>query len=110
MPNTHLTYAKWLSLLVGLPLVVLWITHWKVLNQYRRTVGLCILSSLVFVIPWDYLAIQTRIWEFPRENIVGIWIAGIPLEEYLFLVFVTTLISTITLILKHWLPNLIEPD
>mgnify|MGYP001580350402 CR=1 FL=1 len=105
-----MSYLMWLTILVCFPLSVLWLTHLKSLMKYKRTISLCVFSGLLFGIPWDYWAIQTRIWEFPRENIVGIWIAGIPLEEYLFLVFVTMLISTITLILKHRLPNLIEAD
>jgi lycopene cyclase domain-containing protein len=110
MPETHLTYLKWLTFLVCLPILVLWLTHWKALFMYRRTVTLCILSGLLFGIPWDYWAISTRIWEFPPENILGIWIIGIPLEEYLFLIFVTMLISTITLVLKTRLSHLVKVD
>ena len=106
----HLTYMKWLILLVCLPLLILWLTNFKFLSKYKRTLGLCVFSGLLIGIPWDFLAIRARIWEFPQENIVGIWIGGLPLEEYLFLIFVTMLISAITLILKHRLPNLIVDE
>jgi len=48
-----------------------------------------------------FWAIQTKIWIFHPDTNVGVWIGGLPLEEYFFIVFVTILISTVTLLFKH---------
>ncbi len=71
------------------------------LGRYRGTMLLCILGGLAIAVPWDAWAIGAHLWGFPRENIVGLWIAGIPLEEYCFIVLMTTLVTMITLIFKH---------
>lgn len=96
-----MAYLKWLTIFVWLPLFVLWATHFRILWKFKRTISFCVFWALVFSIPWDLWAIHTQIWIFPSDTNVGIWIGGIPLEEYFFIVFVTMLISTITLILRE---------
>lgn len=34
---------------------------------------------------WDHVAIDLRIWDFPKESVIG-WFLGIPIEEYIFAV------------------------
>jgi len=102
-----LTYISWLSIFVWLPLLILWLTNFKLLWKYKNTIGLCVFCALMFSIPWDFWAIQTKIWIFPPDTNIGLWFGGLPFEEYLFIIFVTALLSSITLILrertKHWL-------
>ncbi len=94
------TYIGWLALFVWLPLLTLWVLYFQTLRRYKRTMIFCVFWALVFSVPWDWWAIRTRIWIFPPDTNVGIWVGGIPLEEYLFIIFVTALISTITLVLR----------
>ena len=96
-----MTYIYWLSIFVWLPLLLMWAFNLRYLLSYKKTFLLCIFWSLVFSVPWDYWAIRTQIWIFPADTNLGIWIGGLPLEEYFFIVFVTLLASTITLLLKR---------
>lgn len=57
--------------------------------------------ALVFSVPWDLLAVNTKIWSFPRETNLGIYIGILPLEEYLFIIFITLLVSCLTIIAKY---------
>jgi len=59
----------------------------------------CVSWALVFSVPWDLWAIRTNIWMFPGTTNVGLWF-GLPLEEYFFIMFVTLLLSSITIVLK----------
>ena len=68
--------------------------------QYKRVFIYCIIWSLVFSIPWDIWAVRTQIWHFPSDTNIGLWIGGLPLEEYFFMIFVTLLVSTVVLLIR----------
>jgi len=95
------TYLAWLSIFVWITTLLLWVKNFNILRHYKRTLFFCIFWALAFSIPWDYWAIKTKIWALPPETNLGIRIGGLPLEEYLFIIFVTFGISTLTLIIKH---------
>lgn len=96
-----MAYIAWLTIFVWLPTVLLWLIHFKTLKKYKKTFSFCIFWALVFSIPWDLWATKTNTWNFPEGYNLGIWIGGLPLEEYLFIIFVTFLVSTLTLVLKE---------
>ena len=103
-------YIKWLLIFVWLPTLILWITNFHFLKRYKRTLLFCIFWALVFSVPWDYWAIRTKIWVFPKDTNLGFLVSGLPFEEYLFIIFVTFEISTLTLVLKHNFKNLITTE
>ena len=105
-----MNYLVWLFLFVWSPLILMWVLNWRYLLQYKHTVLCCIGWALLFSIPWDVWAVRTQIWLFPSDTNVGFWIAGLPLEEYLFMIFVTMMISTVTLLLKRRLERRGQAD
>jgi lycopene cyclase domain-containing protein len=92
-------YLLWLLIFVFSPLVILWIIRFKDLRQYKIIFFLAPIGSIIFSFPWDYVAIKERIWYFTEPHIVGIWLLGLPIEEWLFIIFVTLLFSTATILL-----------
>lgn len=97
------TYLIWLIIFVILPLSVLGIKYRKILRDYYEVLILCVLGAFTFSTPWDLAAVERGIWYFPEKNMVGVWILGLPIEEYLFYALVTLLVSTTTLISwKKW--------
>lgn len=94
-------YILWLAIFIVAPTITMWVLFPFIIKKYRKVLLLCALWALVFSIPWDLWAVYTKIWYFPPENILGIWLCGLPLEEYLFIVLVTVLVSTFTLVLKY---------
>ena len=96
-----MTYLLWFTIFVWLPLFVFWIFNFELLRRFKKTLIFCVFWALVFSVPWDIWAVRTKIWVFPPENNLGILIGGLPLEEYLFIIFVTLWVSTITLILRE---------
>lgn len=92
-------YAIWLLIFVILPLVILWIIRFKDLKKYKIVFFLAPIGSIIFSLPWDYIAIKEKIWLFTEPHIFGIWLLGLPIEEWLFIIFVTLLFSTVTTLL-----------
>lgn len=102
-------YLYWLTIFVWTPLIVLWARNWAYLFLYKKTILYCIGWALLFSVPWDLWAILTKIWIFHPDTNVGVWIGGLPLEEYFFIVFVTMLVSTTALLFKRRLERNMTP-
>lgn len=94
-----LRYLQWLAVFFCLPLAALWLTHFRLLWSHRQTIGLCVIWALVVSVPWDGWASRTGVWTFPPDTHLGIRIGALPLEEYVFIVCATTLVSSFTLVL-----------
>ena len=92
------TYLIWLILFELVPLILLWLWQFKLLRKFKLTLTYSVIGSIIFGWVWDFISIQQKVWFFSHPYIVGIWIAGLPLEEYLFIIFTTLLVSTITII------------
>ena len=57
--------------------------------------------SFIATILWDTIAIKFGIWGFHREN-TSIWILGVPLEEYIFGIWLSSTILGIYTSLPHF--------
>lgn len=93
-----LSYWLWLGLYVFLPMLLLLAFRGKLLLKYRKTILLCGLGSLAVAFLWDHFAIRDGLWHFPSQEILGIWLAGLPLEEWIFISFVGMEISMLALV------------
>src|SRR5438309_10848347 len=94
-----LSYPLWLLLFTIVPISILWIIKFNTLKKYYKVIAFAVVGSIVFSLPWDIIAIHERIWYFTQPHIFGIYIVGLPIEEWLFMTFVTILFTIITLIL-----------
>lgn len=97
----HLTYIYWLILFIGLPLLTLTIWQWRAFWHRRRAIGLALLGAAVGGWAWDALAVQLGAWYYQESNIIGIWIGGLPLEEWLWIAGVTLLFGAVTVVLME---------
>jgi lycopene cyclase domain-containing protein len=94
------TYLLWLFFFLGLPLLVL--LRWRHLFwKQRRALGWTLLGSLVGGWLWDALAVQVHVWYYDPATIAGLWFAGLPLEEWLWIIGVTLLFGGITVVLAE---------
>jgi lycopene cyclase domain-containing protein len=79
------SYIKFQILFLWLPLLLLWIFHWKTLQHYPKTIGLTTLATVIFGVPWDTLSVITGLWWYDSSPTLGIWLGPyLPLEEHLF--------------------------
>ena len=82
-----------------LPVLILFFLNWKTLFKHRKVLILSIIGGVLFGMPWDYISTKNKIWIFSTERIVNVWILGLPIEEWLFFIFVTLLFTTTTILL-----------
>ena len=92
----ELTYLTLLTVFIILPTFVIIIRNIKTVSEYK----LVVFSSFIILpssLLWDYLSILNGVWYF--ENIIGVWAFGLPIEEILFMISLTTFVSSLTLII-----------
>ncbi|HDD70431.1 MAG TPA: lycopene cyclase domain-containing protein [Candidatus Bathyarchaeota archaeon] len=66
-----------------------------------RALILAAVMGLVIGVPWDTIsACYFHTWYWNKETLVGVWIGGLPLEEYLFMVLVPMMLIGASLIFK----------
>ena len=79
--------AEYLAVLAAMLSVPLLVSFSKRLNMYgSRSPGLLLAilaPSLLFGV-WDMIATERRHWWFNPDYVLGIELAGLPLEEWLF--------------------------
>lgn len=94
------TYLLWLACFIGLPLLLL--LRWRHrLWQQRRALFLTTAGALVGGWVWDALAVRMGLWHYDPTRIAGIWFVGLPLEEWLWIVGVTLLFGSVTILLAE---------
>ncbi|MGB0510065.1 MAG: lycopene cyclase domain-containing protein [Flavobacteriales bacterium] len=60
---------------------------------------------MALFIPWDIAFTERGIWGFNPDYLSGLWIAGIPLEEWLFFICIPYACLFTYESLKHYVPN-----
>jgi lycopene cyclase domain-containing protein len=96
-----ITYIIWLGLFIGLPLLVLLIVARRALWRQRRAIGWVLAGALAGGWAWDALAVRLGAWYYDPSNILNIWIGGLPIEEWLWIVGVTLLFGCLTVVLAE---------
>ena len=93
-----LSYWLWLGIYVFLPMLLLLAFKRKLLLKYKKTILLCGIGSLAVAFLWDHFAIKNSLWWFPPQEILGLWFAGLPFEEWVFISFVGMEIAMLALV------------
>lgn len=62
---------------------------------------LVLFLALLVHVPWDIYAVNAGIWSFPSGKNFGVAIVNLPLEEYLYTIFIPLLGASITLVAKY---------
>ncbi len=96
-----MTYLSWLALFLGLPLAALWLVRGDRLRQHGRALAWTVLGALVLGGLWDGLAVRVHIWYYAPARISGVWLAGLPLEEWLWIVGTTLLFGSLAILIKE---------
>ena len=95
---SNFTYLGLMLLFAMIPSIVLIYLLRDKINFKNLIISLFILFIIGVI--WDQISVRTGIWSFSEDKIIGN-IFGIPIEEYLFIIFVPLLtISVYTLVIK----------
>lgn len=92
------SYRLWLLIFLTLPLGLIWCFRFHTLLKYRLVLTLTALGCLALAVPWDMLAVSDHIWYFSEPYILGVWLWGLPIEEYIYILFVGLLSASVTVL------------
>ena len=59
-----------------------------------KNLGISLLILFIVGVIWDQISVRMGIWSFSQDMIVGN-LFGIPIEEYIFIIFVPLLVITV---------------
>jgi len=92
-------YLRWHIIFVIVPSLIIWLWQGHYLKRYKRTFLIICLASLVWGFIFDLVASSVlKLWFF-NDNF-NVYLFGLPLEEYMFLLFVPQLMASIFLLIK----------
>jgi lycopene cyclase domain-containing protein len=92
------TYIGLMLIFAIIPSIILLYYLRDRINQ--KNLGLSLFILFIIGVIWDQISVRMGIWSFSQDKIVGN-LFGIPIEEYLFIIFVPLLTITVyTLIVK----------
>jgi lycopene cyclase domain-containing protein len=97
----HTTYLIWLALFIGLPLLGLVAVARGKLWHQRRAIAFTLIGALLGGWAWDAGIVTLGTWDYDPNNIANIWIAGLPLEEWLWIAGATLMFAAITILLEE---------
>jgi len=92
------SYPLWLLVFLILPLGLIWAFQFRILLKYRWPLLLTGLGCLAIAVPWDLSAVKDHIWYFSEPYILGVWLFGLPIEEYVYILFVALLSACVTVL------------
>ena len=95
------TYLIWLVCFIGVPILVLVAWRGHMLWRQRRALLWAIVGALVGGWIWDALSVRVGVWYYDPGHLIGWWWAGLPLEEWLWIVGVTLMFGSTTVILAE---------
>ena len=82
------------------PLIALqWAIGWRVFRRNLRAVFVPAAVMAVFLGSCDSVAIRSGVWTFDARQILGWWIGGVPMEEALFFLLTSLLVTQSLLLL-----------
>lgn len=92
-------YALFLVIFFALPALALgWLVRAE-LRRYRRTMVWCLAFVFTIGAGWDWLSVRTGVWRYDSSATLGVWIDGLPIEEFVgFYVVGTMLIAAVVLL------------
>ena len=93
-----MTYAEFLLLFLILPFIVLaiFLRRRFLDRRYLVLTGLLMLIALLYMAPWDHIAVNWGLWTWANGQTWGLRLWAIPPEEYLFCIFEALLAITLT--------------
>ena len=87
-----------LTFFVGPALALGWLVR-RELRRYRRTVLWAFVFTGTIGLLWDWLSVRTGVWRYDARPTLGVWVGGLPIEEFVgFYLFGTLLIIEVALL------------
>ncbi|MFC1477332.1 lycopene cyclase domain-containing protein [candidate division KSB1 bacterium] len=99
-------YTYFLLVFFLVPCALLYVALRHELRRYKRTILWCFVFVFTIGLVWDWLAVRTDVWRYDSAPTLGLWIDGLPVEEFIgFYVLGTFLIIGVVLLIRKRLRN-----
>lgn len=96
-----MTYAQFLALFLVVPIVLLlFIVRRRLTVARLASISGLMLVALVYTTPWDNYLVANRIWWYASNQVIGLTLGWVPIEEYTF--FLLQPLATGLLLLAWW--------
>ncbi len=90
-------YLIYLLVFFAIPVLVLGWWRRDTVQRYRRTLLWCLVFVFTLGGLWDWLSVRTGVWFYDSAPTVGIWLAGLPVEEFIGFYVLGTLLFFLTI-------------
>ncbi len=85
----HLYFYLLLGFAIA-PSVLLLIVNGQKIDPKVLFISVGILAVIGII--WDTISVDLGIWQFFPAELIGVWIGSLPIEEYVFMIFVPLLV------------------
>jgi lycopene cyclase domain-containing protein len=99
---SHWTYLALNALTISVPLLRSFEPRVHFARRFRSVLVATALTGAVFL-PWDILFTRLGVWSFDHRYVVGVYVAGLPVEEWLFFFTVPFACLFVYEVLSHFL-------
>ncbi len=102
------TYALLLAVSVAIPIVRSFEAKIRFWKKWPAMFAGIFVMMLVYI-PWDIIFTQRGVWAFNHQYVSGMYIAGLPVEEWLFFVIISYCVVFTYEVIKLFLPKVSFP-
>lgn len=89
---------------ISIPLIRSFEPRIRFFRNYKALFSGIFVMMLVFI-PWDIVFTQHKIWSFNHDYVLGLYIAGLPLEEWLFFIVIPYCVMFSYEVLRYFIPR-----
>ena len=90
-------YLQLLCIFVLVPnIILLYLNRKKI---HLKTLGIALVLLFIIAVVWDQLSVRMGLWMFTQDEVIGN-LFGLPIEEYLFFLFVPLLCINIYILVE----------
>lgn len=94
-------YIRWHICFILLPSIVIWLFYWRYLIRYKKTILFITLIGFPGALFAEILGSTIlRIWYYNPAQHLGPFILGLPLGEYIFMLFFPQFFVSLLLIVR----------
>jgi len=90
-------YIQLLCIFVLVPNIILLYLNRK--RIHLKTLGIALVLLFIIAVVWDQLSVRMGLWVFTQAEVIGN-LFGLPIEEYLFFLFVPLLCINIYILVE----------
>jgi lycopene cyclase domain-containing protein len=100
-----MTYAQFLAVFLLIPITLLAFAMRRHLSwREGRWLALLMLIALVYTTPWDNYLVASRVWWYDPDQVAGVTLGWVPVEEYIFFLLQPLMTGLWVLYLNRQLP------